>query len=176
MIHEATLTDRPHFMRLYSEFQKSQSEKGSHFLPSIHNLNLSKGMFESYAMGKTEGFTLLWTPKDKESPVALLLAGMELLPSPWELDLGKTAILWAVYVEPEYRGQGITMKLFQKARELGIGIGIETIITYVLEGNSHGDRVATAFGTRPMLSEHHIKLLDGMSTKESLDGLQKETT
>ena len=172
-ISEATLQDRPHFMRLYSEFQKDQREKGSYFLPSTHNLNLAKNMFEKYAEGQVEGFTLLWTPEEGE-PVAILMAGSDINPNHWELSLEKLAILWSVYVQPSHRGQGLTMKLFKRAWEMGVGMGYQTIVTYALVGNTHGERVAYAAGVKPAMVEYNLNLLAGMKTSAAQEGLERK--
>lgn len=176
MIREATLNDRAPFSRLWMEFLKDQHEKGSHILPSIANLARARNMMEVYSQGTADGLTLFWYPKGREEPVGVVLAGTQLPPSDWETDLGRVAMLWGVYVEPEYRGQGITMKLFKRAMEIGIGQGYTTIETMVLCRNSHGDRVARQFGTLPHLEEHFITLKDGATSPEALASLAKETT
>jgi len=176
MIHEGTLQDRPHFMRLYFEFQKSQAEKGSYFLPSVHNLNLSKGIFEQCAEGSLEGFTLFWIPQNSSEPVSFLMGSTDPTPNPYELTLGKLAILWAVYVEPSHRGQGITMKLFQRATEMAIGMGYKSILTYVLSSNPHGERVAIDYGVRPAVTEYITSIDKTMLSPEFTKGIQRETT
>jgi GNAT superfamily N-acetyltransferase len=176
VIHEATLADRPHFMRMYPEFQKDQHEKGSYFLPSTHNLSLAKNMFETYATGSVDGFCLLWIPESEGEPVAFLLAGADVNPNRWELDLGRLASLWAVYVQPTHRGQGISMKLFDRAMQMGLGMGVDSIVTYVLTTNPHGERVALEFGTKPVLVEHHVRLREALTSPEGQASLQRGTT
>jgi len=175
MIHEGTLQDRPHFMRLYFEFMKAHHERGSYFLPTIHNLNLAKAMFEKFATGVEEGFTLFWTPQDSTEPVAFIMAS-DFQDSDWDVSLGKFATLWATYVQLPYRNQGIAIKLFARAREIGLGWGVESVLTHVLAGNTPADYVSRAFGTRPALIEHYVDLKGAMSSPESLESLIKETT
>lgn len=146
-------------MRLYREFQLDQADKGSYFLPNTHNLNMSKNMFEKYAEGQLEGFTFFW--EDPE-PVGFLLCGSDINESGWDLTLGKLCIMWAVYVQPSHRGQGITGKLFKRANELGIAMGYETVMTYVLSTNPLGQRAADLYGVRPALVEYNLPLLEGL--------------
>ena len=104
------------------------------------------------------------------------MCGNDINVSNWELTLGKLAIMWAVYVQPSHRGQGITMKLFKIAQEFGIGLNYDTITTYVLTGNIHGKRVAESFGVKPVLMEFNLPLKQGLKSPEAQAGLAKETT
>ncbi len=174
MIREATLDDRAQFSRLYMEFLKDQREQGSYILPSVANLARSRNMYEVYTTGTADGVCLLWYPSDAEEPAAVLLAGTHLPPFDWDTSLGRVAQLWGVYVEPRHRGKGITMKLFERAMEIGLGQGYATIQTHVLCGNSHGERVAREFGTRPHLEEHYIELGTAMTSPEARAGLARE--
>lgn len=174
LVREATLSDRSHFCSIYMEFLKDQHEGGSHLLPTLHNLFLFRELFESYVSGSLYGLCIFWWPQEDDSPSGVVLAGEDQFPSDWDTDLGKTANLWGVYVQPTHRGQGITMKLFQRSLEIGRDMGIETIRTYVKAGNIHGERVALAAGTSSHMEEHYLSMSTAMTSPEALEGLAKE--
>jgi len=160
MIRQATLHDRPHFLALWSEYMTEQEKAGGHILANRRNLYQHLDIFESYVEGVVPGTCLLWEPGTTEIPVGLTLAGEFAGGEEWERSLGKVASLWGVYVQPAYRGQGIAVKLFQRALGIGLELGFDTIETYVRTENEHGQRVAKAFGTVPHLEQHIIPLRD----------------
>ncbi len=174
MVKECTLADRGHFSSLYLEFLKDQAEQGSHLLPTLHNLSIFRGLFESYINGTLFGLCLLWWPEGDPAPTGVLLAGEDRSPSEWDTDLGKTANFWGVYVQPSHRGQGITMKLMQRSLEMGQEMGIQTIRTYVNSRNTHGDRVARAAGASPHMEEHYLSMDNAMNSPEALEGLARK--
>ncbi len=158
MIRSATIRDRPQFLYLWGKFLSDQRKNGSHLLDTPRNLHQFQGYFESYTFGALHGMVLFWHPEGEPEPVAVVMAGEEAHPSVWETDLGRMAILWGVWVDPEFRGQGITAKLFARAKVLGEEIGFETVETQVRLGNDHGERVALAFGTRAHSEVHFVTL------------------
>lgn len=177
MIHQATLSDRPDFLRLWSEHMTEQEKDGSHMLGSTKNLYRSLESFESYTTGAVSGMCLLWETADKERVAIAMVGGFAGLDE-WETNMGNIATFWGVYVQPSYRGQGICVKLFQKALEIGLEIGFDTVETYVRVNNPHGQRVAKAFGVQPYMQLHLISLRDPkvLNNDEAREALGREVT
>lgn len=158
MIHQATLTDRPDFLRLWAEHMAEQEKDGSHVLATTGNLYRQLENFEAYVTESVNGLCLFY--KVESTAVAVVLAGEIIGINEWETDMGKIASLWGVYVQPSYRGQGMGVKLFKRAMEMGLEMGFDTVETYVRTDNPHGQRVAKAFGTIPYLQQHLVSLRD----------------
>lgn len=158
MIRTGTLADRSAFLLLWSEHMVEQEKDGSHVRATRANLYRQLDNFEAYVNGVVSGLCLFHEVNDK--PVALVLAGETIGLNDWDTDMGKVASLWGVYVQPSYRGQGIGVKLFQRAFELGLEMGFDAVETYIRMDNPHGQRVAAAFGTAPYLQQHLVSLHD----------------
>jgi len=168
------LEDRPHFLRLWAGFLDEQRKSGSHVLPNLKNLYMCLEHFENYAAGRIRGGTVFYSPGDELEPVAVVMGGDRGIPDEWETDLGIMATLWGVYVEPEYRGQGIAIKLFRELFRVGLEQGIDSIDTCVLAGNQHGEEVAEAFGTQFyarqfIVSLQHPEILTNERARKGLD-------
>ena len=155
MIYQATYQDRPHFLRLWAEHRKEQRDLGDSLHATTRNLLNFAGYFDSYTMGQMFGFCLLWTPDGEETPQGIIMFGEETKIGEWDTDRPKCAILWGVYVCPEYRGQGMGLKLELAALPVGIKMGFRYIETMVLTINKHGEKVALDFGTTAE-SERHV--------------------
>jgi len=149
---------------------------GCHLVESLPNLHYFLEFFESYVQGRVRGFCLFWQTGD--SPVGVTMVGTTNFPDRWETDLGDIANLWGVYVDPPARGQGITMKLFARALEMGREMGFDTAETYVRPENEHGQRLTKAFGTRCYSEQHFVRLNDPriMQNEEAKKCLAREIT
>ena len=177
MIRPATLDDRGHFLRLWAKLLEGQYKDGSHVLPTLGNLYRCLDKFEAYVMGSQFGMCVFFEPPEAR-PVGVVMAGELAVPDEFETDLGKLATLWGVYVEPEYRGQGIALKLFAKTLEMGLERGFESVETYARYSNPHGQRVAEAFGCEPYMKQYVARLRDPrvMKTEEAKKALSREVT
>ena len=173
MIRIAKLSDRPHFLRLWSRQLEEQEKEGSHLRSDMQNLYRCLDLFEAYTLGNDLGFCLLAQPDDAKEPIGAVMAGELLVPYPFKTDLGKLATLWGVYVDPPFRGRGLGVKLFQEALEVGLKLGFDSVETYVRTDNPHGQQVAESFGTKPYMvqsiaSLHDPDLLSNEGAKRAL--------
>ena len=159
MIRPAELSDRPHFLRLWSRMMTEQEKEGSHLKANLANLYRCLDLFEGYITGSLFGFCILYQPEDRE-PVGAVMAGELAVPDEFETDLGRLATLWGVYVDTPYRGQGIGVKLLARAYELGSEIGFDAVETYVRAGNTHGERMAEACDPTVYMRQHVSLLRD----------------
>ena len=150
-IRLATAADRPHFLRLWRAFLTEQRELGSHIHATENNVQRNCQVFDAYCGGGLAGFTLLWIPPGDAQPEGLIMAGETPAPMVLDTDLGRSGLLWGVYVSPEYRGLGIGLSLEFAALPLGIDYGFDTVETSVRTTNTHGERMASGFGTRPAM-------------------------
>ena len=152
MIRNATLQDRPHFLRLWSAYLREQQKEGSHLLADNHNLYRFLGFFESYVTGARAGVCPLAIVDEKV--VGLCMGGELLSLDEWHTDLGRIFTFWGIYVEPEYRGQHLSGQLFSKCLESGLELGADTVETYVRTANKQGQGVARLFGTHAYIEQH----------------------
>lgn len=168
-IRVATREDRPEFLRLWRGLLESERAGGSPYHASEHNLQKFREVFEAYCSGSLNGFTLLWTPPGEPSPRGILMGGEPWTPEEMDTDFGRPAILWGVFVEPAYRGQGTGLKLEFAAFGIGRTRGYDSVRTAVRDCNPHGDRMASGFGVRPYATQHWVRLVD---VKEPPDGVR----
>jgi GNAT superfamily N-acetyltransferase len=162
VIREATLKDRPEFLRLYNEYLLEERKNGSHLPANLHNLNFFRRYFDAYVLGSLFGACLLWFPEGEEIPRGLALVGEQFDPPGWESDLGRSCFIWGLYVEPPYRGQEVGLQLGQFGIKRGIEMGFKTVETSVRTANNHGENAVLKFGTKPYATYHlaNIKELD----------------
>jgi ribosomal protein S18 acetylase RimI-like enzyme len=153
-----------------------QEKAGSHLIPNLRNLYRCLDLFESYTGGSLYGLCLLAQPEDAEEPVGAVMAGELSVPDTYDTTLGKLATLWGVYVDTEFRGRGLGVKLFQEALKVGLEMGFDSVETYVLTGNEHGRRVARAFGTQPYAEQRIVSLRDPsvLNNDEAREALARE--
>lgn len=160
MFYLGKLSDRPHFLRLWSRHMTDEEKNGGHTIANLRNLYRCLDRFENYAYGSQLGMTVFYRPGPDKEPVGVVMAG-ELSPvDEFETDVGKLATLWGVYVDPEYRGQGLALKLFKRIWEEGLSRGFDAVETYVRFNNPHGKRVAEAFGCTPHMQQYIASLRD----------------
>ena len=159
MIRSATLKDREQFLRLWSRHMTEQVKEGSHLVANLRNLYRCLDLFEAYVEGNLFGMCVVHETVENEL-VGISLGGELANRDEFETDLGKLATLWGVYVDPPWRGKGIGVKLFQEMLRLGLEMGFDSVETYVRITNTHGQRVASAFGTTPYMTQHIASLRD----------------
>ena len=173
-IRETTYQDRQDFLRLWAEYLTEQRKQGSFTHDSKRNLMNFRSYFDSYTLGNLHGFTLFWTPAESEAPQGVVMAGEDWGGmSEWDTDREKTAVLWGVYVRPEYRGKGIGLELEFAALPVGLRLGFTHVETMVRTGNEHGSDMAFGFGTKPYAALHLADLRD---IQKSLDSIEQEKT
>jgi GNAT superfamily N-acetyltransferase len=152
-------------MRLFMEYLIEERKLGSHLKDNLHNLNYFRKYFDAYTVGSLFGECLFWFPNgENEIPKAFALVGEQWKPVGWDSDLGRTCMIWGLYVEPEYRGQGIGLQLGKYGIKRGMEIGFDTVETIVLTDNIYGENSTLKFGTKPFATYHlaNIKELNGM--------------
>lgn len=176
MIRRGRMEDRPHFLRLWARFLEEQRKLGSHVLPNLRNLYHCLEAFESYTAGNVPGGVVFWWPKDLDGPVAGVMGGANLGPNDWDTDLGQLATLWGVYVDPEYQGQGIGLKIFGEIAKIGVEMGFDSVETFVIEGNGPGAEIAVASGAKPHTQQYFMALRDPetMNSEAARHGLARE--
>ena len=170
-IREAVYEDRAIFLRLWASYLSDQHKNGSMTLDTNRNLINFRSYFDAYTLGDLDGFILLWTPPESEDPQGVVMAGEDTGGSKWwDVAHEKTAILWGVYVDPEYRGKGIGLQLEFAALPVGLRIGFTHVETMVRTVNEHGSDMAFGFGTAPYATMHIADL------REVQTALNKEKT
>jgi len=156
----------------------AEEEKGgSHVIANVPNLYRCLDKFENYAYGSQLGMTVFYRPGSEKEPVGVVMAG-ELGVDEFETDMGKVATLWGVFVQPEYRGQGLALKLFQEILAEGLRRGFDSVETYVRFNNPHGKRVAEAFGCTPYMQQYLAPLRDPkiLKSEEAQKALAREVS
>lgn len=129
-VRRAMLQDEGSFRTLWQRFTEQQFNEGSLILPNEHNLNSSTRMFHSYVSGQALGLVLFACDGVKDIGV-----WMEGVPGDLELSIGPYTMLWGLYYDPQYRGQGITHKLTEVSMEWTHKQGFTGGITGVLIGD-----------------------------------------
>lgn len=145
-------------MRLFQEYLIEERKQGSHLVDSTHNLNYFRKYFDAYVIGSLFGSCLLWFPEGDTTPRGMALVGEQWEPAGWESDLGRSCVIWGLYVEPAYRGKGISLQLGEFGIQRGIEIGFDTVTTSVLDDNTNGENAALKFGTKPYATYHSANL------------------
>ena len=159
MIRLATLEDRPHFLRLWSQYLQDQEKAGSRVLGNLNNLYQFLSYFEGYATGSQLGGTLLCQPSDAEEPVAVVMGG-ETGPEEFETDLGKTAMMWGIYVDPKFRGRGIGLKMIAESHKFLLEWGFDSVNTYTRTDNTDALKVAAEAGLSAYMIQQIVSLRD----------------
>jgi len=122
------LQDGHSFRELWQKFMEQQLEEGSLQLANEYNLELYMSLFYSYVGGKVPGQVLVVSDGNKD--VGIYLEGV--IVGGFELTIGSYTMLWGCYLLPEYRGQGITHKLYEMAMEWTYEQGFTGGITGIL--------------------------------------------
>lgn len=115
---------------------------GSVILPTEENLREFLGLFESYTVGSLHGFCLLAEPPGAPAVGCVLVGEEPGLGLHLKTTIGRLAMLWGVYVEPEWRRRGVAWKLQDDGMIHIQGWGFDTVSSQVLlsspeaEGNA----------------------------------------
>jgi len=106
-IRAAKPRDRGLFKKLWKAFLEEECKGGGIILPTEENLEVSAVLFDSYMDGSFDGVVLFVADK------AVLMWG----DPGWtfETSLGKAALFWGIYVDPEYREKDIANELTKAA-------------------------------------------------------------
>lgn len=109
-VWEATtsLEDSRHFSRLFRAYLQESHLKGSRIIPSNQSMSGFRMLFRSYVTGNLPGSCLFWKPEDQAEDVP---RGFTLTGRPWsdpffEVSSTQVGIVWAMYVEPDFRKMG----------------------------------------------------------------------
>lgn len=135
-----TQQHRPIFLILWKEYLKEQYDKGAPYVANDWNLLTFLKLYDSYDRGSLFGGTLFAHEDDQW--VGLLMGGED-YPNGAQVETrwGKTATVWGVYIIPEYRKQGIGLKLTlaaqQRAKDMGFDTMISTVTHSVTEAVAH---------------------------------------
>jgi len=116
---------------------EQQAKEGSLILPNDKNLQLFTELFKLYVTGKLVGLVLLISDDSKD--IGIHMDGVP--PSAPELTIGKYTMLWGDYLEPEYRGKGITHELYKVAMEWTYENGFTGGISGILVGDQRVEQV-----------------------------------
>jgi len=120
-VREAKPRDLGLFRKLWVEFLKEQSEKGSFILNTEHNLRVYEAVFNLYTE-KTIPGTVLFIAED-----AVLMwgqAGKDEL----ETDLGVIAQGWGTYIKADSRGKGYSKAIRAEGQKRLKELGFDTIV------------------------------------------------
>ena len=151
---QATYEDRPAFLSLWMEFMEEERKDGSPIHATTRNLLNYAGYFDAYMMGQNKGLCMFWKPQLLDPPVAVVLCGEEFKLGEWDTDRPNCAILWGVYVRPEFRGRNIGLGLELAGLPVGLKLGFHYIETMVRTTNKYGEINALAFGTEAVSQLH----------------------
>ena len=155
VIIKANYEDRPKFLEIWMEFMKEERKGGSYIHTTTKNLLNYVGYFDAYTMGQMFGACLFWMPQPGDTPKGVIMVGEGIKIGEWDTDRPECAILWGVYVYPEFRGSNIGLELEQAACPEALKLGFHHVETTVRLANKGGERVALAFGTKAE-SELHV--------------------
>ena len=145
-IKPATLANRGHFLYLWKRYMEESAEQGSHVLANDSNLREFLYIFESYCAGSMFGVVeMAWGPSSK--PLGITMAGEYPGGPRLETTLGRTAIVWGVYVDPEYRQSGMATSLTDAGALNLLKQNFDSIYSDVLAGNEAGLANAKSNGT-----------------------------
>jgi len=116
---------------------EQQAKEGSLILPNDKNLQLFTELFKLYVTGKLVGLVLLISDDGRD--VGIQMDGVP--PAAPELTIGKYTMLWGTYLEPEYRGKGITHEIYKVAMEWTHKNGFTGGISGILVGDQRVEQV-----------------------------------
>jgi GNAT superfamily N-acetyltransferase len=120
-VRRAKPQDRKLFLKLYEEHLEEVKETPGSFLPTEENLETLGVLFDTYTSGELQGVVLM-VAQD-----AIGLFG-EIGSQPFETNLGKTVIGWAVYVRESARGKGVSQAIYKRAKRLLREMGFDYMI------------------------------------------------
>lgn len=124
------LQDIASFRTLWQGFMEQQHEEGSLQLPNEYNLDLYTNLFKAYLSGEATGLVLFVTDGTKD--VGVYMDGV--IVGGFELSIGTYTMMWGTYLEPEYRGRGITHQIGDAAMKWTLEKGFTGGITGILAG------------------------------------------
>lgn len=158
-LHIATWADLPVFIQLWNRFLADEYSRGGLILPTEENTREFVRIFQAYTQGSLFGFCVVASRGGV--PVGLLMAG-ENFPggAAFETVTGKCAILWGVYVEPEYRRQGVSWLLHEKALIYANELGFDSTISEVLLGDEAAEPNAFHWGATRHATVIKVNLQD----------------
>ena len=129
-VRRAMLQDEASFRVLWQRFAMQQFDEGSLILPTHYNLNIHTALFRSYVSNPATGLVLLVTDGAKD--VGLHMEGV--IQGGFELSIGPYTMLWGDYLDPEYRGKGISHLIYEAAMKWTYEHGFTGGITGILTG------------------------------------------
>jgi GNAT superfamily N-acetyltransferase len=143
----ADYRDRPKFLKLWKSFMHEEQQLGSLVHPSDYNLRQHCQLFESYTGGSLFGLCVL--AEVGEEPVGILMVGED-YPGGLvlETDLGKSAQVWGVYVDPAYRKTGLAHRMQDFGLPETMKLGFDTVTSMVLDSEAARAN-ALNWGTKP---------------------------
>jgi GNAT superfamily N-acetyltransferase len=165
-IRQAQWEDRPIFAELWSHYlEDNYHEAGGQVLPSDENKLAYLKLFDSYTRGSLYGLVIL--AFDNERPVGVLLAGEE-PPSGFYLDtdLGRIIEIWGVWVDPDYRKQGISTRMAAQGQKLAIELGFTCTMSSLIPQDAAAVANATSGGAR-ILQYRILKQFHRQETPDS---------
>jgi hypothetical protein len=122
-----------------------QRAMGSPVLVTQRTLDFYRGLARSYIGGSLFGGLAL----AGEPAHAFLLGGEDPGQPPLDLDLGRVAMVWLIWVAPEHRQTRLALDLLSWGRHRLLEWGFETALMCVRDDNVAGLALTHAFGARP---------------------------
>jgi ribosomal protein S18 acetylase RimI-like enzyme len=160
MTRFAELSEMPLFESMLRLFLQEQQDSGSPVLFTRKTLDWYRDLGRLYLTGQRLGFVVLGEIESEAgSQVAgFTLAGEELGPPRFDTTLGKTGIIWLIWVAPEHRKSRLGLEMLYSLVEPGREAGFDTAILAVHESNQAGMAITHAFGAAPAERVFHFRV------------------
>lgn len=155
----ASKDDRDDFLRLWLAFLEEGVAQGSHLMADDHNLGIFMQYFDAYVSGQLRGVATLWYPDESHSPVGALLAGEQFGTFEWHIGTPELATMWGIYVEPEYRGNGVSVGLGLYGARAAQKLGFPGAKTGVRTNNPSGQEQWKAWNRRTDIEVTEVCLM-----------------
>lgn len=146
VIHAATTDDLTEITRLWGDYQRESHARGDFECPTVRTLAWYLGRFLSILYGLERGLILL--AESPDGPVGVLVA----IEMQMRVDhrLGQLVEGLGTYVDPDWRGQGISRRLHREAIQRLGEMGFETYLASHQPSSPGGLAMLESAGARTL--------------------------
>lgn len=143
-----TPEDLPAFEAMLRLYLLEQASAGSPVQVTRRTVDWYRDLARSYLQGSMFGVLVLALGPEG-NPVGFALAGEDLGTPRLDTTLGRTAVVWLAWVQPQLRKGGTALSMLHWGQPRLRDLGFRTAVMTVREGNAEGEALTRAFGAKP---------------------------